>query len=511
MPALSLVPGTIRRSRGDLPRLPLVNMFPEEAITEPTQFALQSRPGLDRTDVLLGEGPVRKLYRADGVVGGQIVAISGSSMYVGANEAGELTGGGDPSVAGNEIGVIATAGENVSFYDGETYRAVAFPDDALVTAVAEQGGRFIFLRAGTHHYYWTKPLANMLDENGDIVIDGLDYASAESEPDKLVDIVVWESHLILAGVDTIEFHGPTGDDDAPWAPTIGRVFTKGVRDTGCITLWDSTFAWVSPGNIVYQNGGAVPLPISDAGVQEIISASQTCLADSYFFEGHEFLRIRLDNTDLLFDAQTREWSEQRTYGRDGFLGGSAINIPGSDSPLFGSKDDGYLLVFSGDSDLGAEVERMFRCGLVVIGDAIRINNVSLRTNPGQTGYVVGTFANPIVELRHTRDGGQTWSEWRQTGLGEQGAYRKSVQWRALGMFDAPGALFEIRVTDPVPFRVSGAYYNERLTGRSRWPGARGGGVGPGSDDTYISDPDDTTTILTDPDIDDVLLTDPGGV
>jgi hypothetical protein len=48
-----------------------------------------------------------------------------------------------------------------------------------------------------------------------------------------------------------------------------------------------------------------------------------------------------------------------------------------------------------------------------------------------------------------------------------GQYRKRLEWRSLGSFEDPGALFEFRVTDPVPWRISGAYYNEDGGGRSR--------------------------------------------
>jgi len=47
------------RARGDLPELPVINMFAEEAPTEETGIVLQSRPGLlDRVEDM-GAGPVQ--------------------------------------------------------------------------------------------------------------------------------------------------------------------------------------------------------------------------------------------------------------------------------------------------------------------------------------------------------------------------------------------------------------------------------------------------------------------
>ena len=68
-------------------------------------------------------------------------------------------------------------------------------------------------------------------------------------------------------------------------------------------------------------------------------------------------------------------------------------------------------------------------------------------------------------MRVSRDAGQTWGSWKRRGLGEQGKYRKRVQWRAVGMASRPGFLGEFRVTDPVPLRVSSALINETYGGR----------------------------------------------
>lgn len=455
MPRMGLLPGTVRRSRGNLPQLPLTNMYVETAITEPTQFALQSRPGLVASGTEYGAGPTRALYQADGVVSGYTVALSGSALYVNGVNTGTVNGSAAPSIAGNQMGVVVTRGTDANYYDGSTFRNIAFPDGADVAKVLEQGGRFVFIRAETHRYYWTEPLANMLDGSGDIVIDGLDYASAENEPDKLVDGLVFEDHLVLAGVSTIEFHGETGNDNAPWAPTVGRVFNKGVRATGCMALWDNAFAWVSPENIVFRYAGSTPARISDDGIEELIADSAACSVDSFFLEGHEFLRIKLDDIDLLKDAATGEWCEWDTYNQSGFIGGPAL--PG---PVFGSTLDGKLLNLTENDEMGSTLERVFRFGNALEGGSVTMHNVVLRTNPGQVN-------GAVVSLRYSRDGGQTWSSWFDASMGSAGDYRTLVEWRSLGMFDLPGALFECKFTAEAQFRVSGVVYNEKMHGRSR--------------------------------------------
>ena len=454
MPALGLLPGTVRRTRGGLPSLPLVNMFSEAAITEPTQFALQSRKGLVDSGITLGAGPVRALFAADGVLSGVTVGLSGSDLYVDGVSKGTVNGTGFASIAGNQMGVAVTRGQDANFYDGVSFRNIAFPDNAYMTKIIEQGGRFIGLRSGSHRYYWTQPLANMLDGSGDMVFDGLDYASAESEPDQLVDAVVFQDHLVLGGLSTIELHGETGNDNAPWSPTVGQTIAKGVKQAGCLTLWSNAFAWVSPENVVYRYDGGGGTPVSNPGIEELIAASSICELDSFYTEGRELLRARLDNVDLCLSANTGEWEEWDTAGQTGFVGGPVIF-----GPVFGSKIDGTLYDLTENNELALPMVKTFRAGIPIDGGQVVIGNVVLRTNPGQ-------IDGGTVEMRFSRDSGNTFSDWVEVSMGDVGDYRQRIEWRSLGLFDQPGALFEFRHSDDCEFRASGALFNENMKGRA---------------------------------------------
>jgi hypothetical protein len=299
---------------------------------------------------------------------------------------------------------------------------------------------------------------------GTVEVDPLNFATAESEPDELVDAVAFEDALAFGGTETIEFWGKSGNSELPYTPSTGRVFNKGVRETGCMALFDNTFAWVSPDNIVYTAAN-VPQRISDAGIEELIAASTTCRVDAYFFEGHEFLKIKLAFADgsgltIEFDAQTRQWAERKS-GSGNFVGGPVI-----DGPVFGG-DDGKLYEPGAYQDLGSYHERSFCVGFPIDGGAVPISNLRLRTNPGNTDFLVAPYDDPAVELFLSDDGGRTFDAPFPETLGEAGEYRKEVEWRALGLADSPGFFAKVRVTDPVSFRCSGATINEPHGGRSR--------------------------------------------
>jgi hypothetical protein len=466
MPALGLLPGGSFPDYNNLPpALPLVNMYVEEAPTEPAGFILLSRPPLGNTIFgspthEYGAGPIRAIYRQDGVLGGDVVALSGSDLYVDGVNVGTVPGSDVPSIAGNEMGIVVTSGDDAKFYDAATttFRSIAFPDGAKVTKVLEQQGRFIFLRKGSHKYYWTLPLSNMIDMSGDLVIDGADFASAENEPDQLLDAIVFQDHLVLGGANTIELHGVTLNDDLPWSPTIGSTIQTGVRGTGCLTNWGNTFAWISTECAVFAGTGRNR--ISDLWIETLISEATTPQLDSFTYVGLEFLRVRRNDADLVFhNSKWAKWTTNSDIYANGFIGGPTYMEGGLLG--FGSNADGKTLVPNfGGIESADDFERLFRFGLPLDGGAVPFHNVFLRCTKA-------IDPDSVIEMRYSRDGGYSWSNWLETPLGDTGEYRTKVEWRSLGMMDQPGFLAECRVLNGDNFGVSAAYFNEPMMGRSK--------------------------------------------
>lgn len=464
MPELAFAVSSYRRDRGNLPGLPVVNMFLEKAVTEPSGVALQSRPGLIDNEVDSGSDDVIAIFQKDGVLGGDLFTVTrGAStrLYRDGVLVGTITGAGAVSFAGNEIGLCVCAGADVHYYDGAALGTADFPDAADVCKVIEIAGRFIALRSGTQKFYWTETLETGLVA-GILTFLPLAFASAENEPDQLLDACAYDDKLILAGTETVEFWQKTGDDDLPFDPIEGLVFKKGILATGCLAPFDNSFAYISREKLIYKAGN-VPERISDSGIEERLAASDGAALFTFFFEGHEFLSVRLDEethvTDAMFPGNWYEWA---TSGETNWLASCACT-----GPVFGGPDGKTLAFGDVHTDMDGELERRFRAGMALTGQGLAVDNVRLRVNPGTTPYLTGQFADPVCELRFSRDGGNEFSAYRSAKLGSQGQYRKRLEWRALGTFEDPGALFEFRVTDPVPFRVSGAYYNEDGGGRSR--------------------------------------------
>jgi hypothetical protein len=277
----------------------------------------------------------------------------------------------------------------------------------------------------------------------------LAFATAENSPDRLLDAVFVDDLLVLFGAETVEFWPNTNDAELPFVPLEGRVFERGIKATGCAVVFNSDIAWVANDNTV-RVGGSGQI-VSDHALEESIAEGGTVSAWTYFDDGHEMLAITVDAVTYTLSNRSSLWSKMEFYGgqvltcySNGHFGGSA----------------GLCRMTKNYLDFGTVLERRFRSGFPLNGGAVRIDTVRLRANPGQTSYLTGTYAEPTIEMRISRDAGQTWGNWSPTKLGQQGQYKQMIEWRACGVAKSPGALFEFRVTDPVPLAVTGVFMNE---------------------------------------------------
>lgn len=441
------------RLRGDMPSLPVINMFAEQAATEAKGVVLQSRSGLIDREADMGTGPVEAVFQHDGVLSDTLFGVSGGKLYQGITGSvvmvGTVDGNGPFSIAGYEDYIFIAGGRGLWGYDGVTFSAVPFPDSAHVVKVLIGASRAICIRSDTEKFYWSEVLLP--------TIDSLSFATAESQPDGLMDGLFIDGILILFGSETVEFWPAGTDADLPFTPLIGRVFERGIKATGCATAFGATFAWVTDTNQV-----CVSDPeniISQPGLEALIEASERVRLQNFTLEGTEFLWLKIDSGDWVYSIRSRTWSQFASYGHGNWL-------PSCFSAgVFGSSVDGRTFAWGDQfTDLDGVMERRFRAGSPINSGGMIISNVVLRNNVGTTAYLSGDYANPVVEMRSSRDAGQTWGAWRPASLGAQGQYRKRVQWKACGMASQPGILLEFRVTDRIGFRVSQVLVNEPLGG-----------------------------------------------
>lgn len=452
MPEVVYGKGAYRRDNGNLPEFKLVNMFSEATTTTPGGVSLLSFEGLVAT-ATRGTGPINGIFQRDGLFNGDTFVISNGTLYRGATSLGAINGTGPVSWAASHIELVVTRGQTAYSYNGANLAAIAFPDSANVTSVAGViGGLFVYVRADSDRYYWSAVLDGR-------TISALDYATAESGPDRLRDVVVVGDNMYLLGQDTIEVWFITGELTLPFSRISQRTVRMGVIATGCAVEMDNALHFISDDRSVYRFSD-VPEKVSDHSIDERITQSTTQSVFSFKYQGHNFLCLRLSQGTWCLDAATKGWCERQTYGLSNWIVGSAANT--DTGPIFGSAVGNDILEFDGNVEGLSRVQRIFSAGFPVLGGSVPVDLLEVEGNFGNTAA-----DEQILQMRFSRDGGASWSTWRTASMGATGEYRKRARFRRLGYFDAPGGLFEFMAEEDAPFRVSAVIINESASGRSR--------------------------------------------
>ena len=97
----------------------------------------------------------------------------------------------------------------------------------------------------------------------------------------------------------------------------------------------------------------------------------------------------------------------------------------------------------------------------LVGNApLFVDNLQCNVATGQAP-VYG--AVPVLERRISRDRGATWGPWQGRDLGAKGQRRARAVWLRNGLADDQ-TVFEFRITDATPWRISSIRHSEPLAG-----------------------------------------------
>ncbi len=151
----------------------------------------------------------------------------------------------------------------------QALQAIAMPNSGELPKALAPISSFVFVSvAGQTKFYWIQP--------GAVVINALDFASKESNPDPIIDMTLVGDSVLISGEGSAENWYATGDLINPFAPIQGRVYRRGVLDGTPVVVKDSVFL-VGDDGVVYQIGyqyGSTAQwgvnPVSDHGIEERI-------------------------------------------------------------------------------------------------------------------------------------------------------------------------------------------------------------------------------------------------
>ena len=179
-------------------------------------------------------------YKTAGAEGNTVVTTeTGTAMAWGA---GTLEDGGTEYV------------QQVSLPDGLGAVAVATINSYIIvipTQTPETNGRF----------YWIEP--------GEVSIDPLNFATAESAPDPVQNVVVFGDQIYFPGENKTEVWYTTGQDAAPFRRLQGVAFDRGTWEGTAVQVKESMMIVDSDGGVFQITGGGMQR-ISNPSIEERI-------------------------------------------------------------------------------------------------------------------------------------------------------------------------------------------------------------------------------------------------
>jgi len=363
--------------------------------------------------------------------------------------------------------LFITSGGNGYYYDlaSNTLTQIAALN-GKATMGDQLDGYFLALDANTGTFY----SSDLLD--GSTWQTGVMFAQRNAAPDPWVSMKVANKYIYLFGPETQEVWFDAGNSPFPFAPHPSGLIQWGCSAPFSVKVCDTSLMWLggSKGGsgFVLRNTGFSPEVASSYPLQYAInqfSVISDAVADTMNYAGHTFYLLTLPsaNKSFMYDLQGQVWVDIGTwdpastpndygafrarchahaFGKHRWLHGTGVGVYQTDGST-NDVDDLPLRFYRRPAALVAENERLFI-------SEFQINlEVGLGTSTGQG-------ADPHIMLRASKDGGKIWGPERWVSAGKIGQYSARVNWHRMGM--ARRWTPEVAMTDPIPWRIMGAWY-----------------------------------------------------
>jgi hypothetical protein len=404
---------------------------------------------------------------------GREFAVYGSTLYE-VSTTGALTSRGSVTLdstpvtfASNGDGggqLLITSGGNAFLFTLATNTLATVPALAGIADVcAHLDGYFMVLDRATSTLY----VSDLLD--GATWNTGTQFAQRSAAPDPWIALIVLGRYIWLLGEQTSEVWYNNGGS-FPFGLHPSGLVPYGCAAPDSVAVGDAALYWLAASKIgdgyVMRSTGFQPERISTAPME--LRIGEYTRADDAFGEcysdlGHTFyvLSFPIQGATWAYDARSGQWarrgtwiSERGTYtswrprhhafafGEHRILDSEGPSLYRMSRDVGTDVEDRPIRRVRRAPHLGREMERIFYAAF------------ELDLEPG-LGVTTGQGSTPVVGLRISNDGGKTWGAEMYRSAGAIGEYSQRVRWERLGQ--ARRRVFEVIVSDPIPWRLTGAY------------------------------------------------------
>lgn len=322
-------------------------------------------------------------------------------------------------------------------------------------------GYFTFIDPNSQTFY----LSALEDA---LTLDALDFATANTSPDKLVGQVVTNKVLVLLGEVSGEIWQDTGAADFPLERNSGAFLEVGLLARHSVKELDNSAFWLGRdergAGFVYKLEGFRPVRVSTMAVEEAIQRAisegndvSQAVAYAYQQGGHSFYCLQVPGLDTTWclDAATQQWHERAEL----VLGDYTQHRGRFHAYCYGK----HLIVGDDDVIYEYDVTANTNAGDVLCRDRVSPHYATPQLDritfsafelDCTVGFGKAGQAQANVMLRYSNDGGYSWSGWRTATLGAVGEKQARARWLRLG--SARDRCWEVRCTDNTPFAIINA-------------------------------------------------------
>ena len=417
--------------------IPIVPETDSKALSE---RALLATPGITQFANLGGDP-----NRGAQVMAGTPYFVNGNSLFSvdsagSSTNHGTIPGTGRVSMANNgTFLVVLVPGTNSKAYvfdkSDSSLTKITDGDWAKSDTVVQKDGYFIFTSNDGTKFF----ISNL---NQPLVYTGLDFGSAEINPDPIVAAHVNHNELFILGEDTIEIFQNVGGSGFPFTRVQGANIQKGCHARHAIVEFDNTFLFVGGGlneeSAIWRVSGsssaqkvstdAIDYAIQEFTDEEIAEAFAITFAHGgQFFAAFTFESTRIPSKTFVYNATTsahigrQVWHELQTGITDDRWRVQAIvkaygkllcadNVAGKIGYLDRTAATEY-----DDTILRQITSQPFH------GDGLPIFSGDLElTLENGNGLTTGQGSDPQIRYDFSDDGGRTFSSQFSRSMGKIG-------------------------------------------------------------------------------------------
>jgi hypothetical protein len=395
--------------------------------------------------------------------------VAGSSVYrvsktLGVTKLGTITSNaGSVGMAANDSQVLIVDGFGGWLATATGLAPITDVDFPIgVTKAGYVSSYFVVAGDGSGQFFWSETPNSGADWNG------LDFASAEANPDRALSLNVDHLEVQIFGANTVERFTLTGDADLPFQRSGNTFVEHGLAAADAVAKLDNTTYWLAQdergGPMVMRLQGYTPQRVSDHALEKAIqgyAVVDDAFAYSYQIEGHSFyvLTFPTANATWFFDVESNRWFEWAwRHPATGALHRhrSSCHLFFSGQHLVGDFESGnvYALGLDTFTDNGDPILRVRTTQTMSEGNKrLFFGSLVVDMETG-VGLVTGQGEDPRLMLRYSNDGGHSWSNVKTATVGRIGEYGARAKFGPSG--SGRNRVWEISMSDPVKFAVFGA-------------------------------------------------------